>query len=93
MKFNNRNVFISPKVKIGKNVKIGDNSTIYDHVVIGDNTIIANDCVIGEPIQAYYTDCNYENSETIIGEESLIRSHTIIYCGCESGSNFSTGIE
>ena len=42
MKFNNRNVFISPNAIIGNNVKIGDNSTIYDNVSIGDNAIIAN---------------------------------------------------
>jgi plastocyanin len=36
MKFNDRNVHVSPKARIGKNVKIGDNSTIYDHVEIGD---------------------------------------------------------
>jgi acetyltransferase-like isoleucine patch superfamily enzyme len=91
MKFNNRNVFISPKANIGKNVKIGDNSAIYDNVVIKDNTIIANDCVIGEPVQAYYYDDNYENPKTTIGEGSLIRSHTIIYCGCEIGDHFSSG--
>lgn len=92
MKFNNRNVFISEKAKIGKNVKIGDNTVIYDNVVILDNTIIANDCVIGEPLQSYYEDAeSYDNPPTIIGASSLIRSHTIIYCGCEMGNEFSTG--
>ena len=91
MKFNNRNVFISNTAVIGKNVKIGDNTVVYDNVYIGDNTIIANDCVIGEPIQNYYSDDNYENPKTVIGAGSMIRSHTIIYCGCEFGEGFSTG--
>lgn len=91
MKFNKRNVYISPKAKIGKNVKIGDNTSIYDNVVISDNTIISNDCVIGEPLQDYYFNNNYNNPETIIGANSLIRSHTIIYSGCKFGENFSTG--
>jgi acetyltransferase-like isoleucine patch superfamily enzyme len=91
MKFNNRNILISLKAKIGNNVKIGDNTTIYDHVEIGDDTIIANDCVIGEPLQTYYYDGNYKNPGTLIGKKSLIRSHTIIYCGCEIGDNFNTG--
>ena len=91
MKFNNSNVFISPKAIIGKNVKIGDNSSIYDNVVIEDNSIIANDCIIGEPLQDYYYAENYENPKTIIKTGSLIRSHTIIYSGCEFGINFSTG--
>lgn len=92
MKFNNRNVFISDKAIIGDNVKIGDNTVIYDNVQIMSNTIIANDCIIGEPVQAYYDDIDhYENPPTKIGPDSLIRSHCIIYCGCEIGSGFSTG--
>lgn len=92
MKFNNRNIFISPKASIGKNVRIGDNTTIYDNVVIGDNTTICNDCVIGEPTGQYYKDIDaYENPETIIGECSMIRSHAIIYAGSTFGRNLITG--
>jgi len=92
MKFNNRNVFISKNAQIGKNVKIGDNSVIYDNVIIKDNTIISNDCIIGEPLQSYYSNVNdYQNPPTIIGSDSVIRSHCIIYCGCEIGDYFSTG--
>lgn len=79
-KFSGANVRISPTAKIGKNVKIGDNTVIYDNVEIGDNTIICNDCVIGEPLNDYYYQPDtYENPKTIIGANSLIRSHTIIY--------------
>jgi acetyltransferase-like isoleucine patch superfamily enzyme len=91
MKFNNRNLWISPKANIGKNVRIGDNTTIYDNVTIGDNSIIANDCVIGEPVNDYYSNPDYINPETSIGEGSLIRSHTIIYCDCIIGKGFQTG--
>jgi acetyltransferase-like isoleucine patch superfamily enzyme len=91
MKFNNRNVFISEKAKIGKNVKIGDNTTIYDNVIIGDNSIIANDCIIGEPLSLYYDSKHYENPPTHIGEGAMIRSHCIIYCDSIFGKNFSTG--
>lgn len=91
MKFNNRNVYISPTATIGKNVRIGDNTTVYDSAVIGDNTIIANDCVIGEPVNDYYFNENYVNPKTVIGENSLIRSHTIIYADCNFGKNFETG--
>jgi acetyltransferase-like isoleucine patch superfamily enzyme len=91
MKFNHRNVHISPSAKIGNNVKIGDNTIIYDNVIIGDNSIICNDCVIGEPINAYYHDDKYENPVTNIGENAMIRSHTIIYSGNQIGRNFITG--
>ena len=91
MKFNNINVQISPKAKIGNNVRIGDNTVIYDNVTIGDNSIIANDCIIGEPANDYYFYENYINPETIIAEGALIRSHTIIYADSVFGKNFSTG--
>lgn len=91
MKFNNINVIISPKAKIGKNVRIGDNTTIYDNVEIGDDTIISNNCIIGEPLNDYYFNEEYNNPSTIIGENSLIRSHTIIYAGNVFGENFSCG--
>lgn len=91
-KFNNANIRISPSATIGKNVRIGDNTVIYDHVVIGDNTVICNDCVIGEPLNAYYHEGEcYENPQTVIGSDSLIRSHTIIYAGNVMGDHFQTG--
>jgi acetyltransferase-like isoleucine patch superfamily enzyme len=91
MKFNNRNVYISPKSKLGNNVRIGDNTAIYDNVEIGDDSIICNDSVIGEPLAAYYHDSGYKNPATVIGAGSLVRSHSIIYAGCTIGPRFSTG--
>jgi UDP-3-O-[3-hydroxymyristoyl] glucosamine N-acyltransferase len=35
MKFNNRNIYISPSAKIGENVRIGDGTAIFDNVIIG----------------------------------------------------------
>lgn len=91
-KFGCNNVKISPAAKIGKNVIIGDNTVIYDNVEIGDDSIICNDCIIGEPLNAYYHDVdNYINPRTIIGANSLIRSHTIIYAGNRIGHHFQTG--
>jgi acetyltransferase-like isoleucine patch superfamily enzyme len=91
MKFNGRNVYISPNAKIGKNVKIGDNASIYDGVEIGDDSIICNDCIIGEPLNSYYKDSAYVNPPTIIGRDSILRSHTIIYAACNIGQGFSSG--
>jgi acetyltransferase-like isoleucine patch superfamily enzyme len=91
MKFNNKNIELGKNVHLGFNVKIGDNTTIYDNVTIGDNTIICNDCVIGEPLNTYYTDGNYSNPITIIGEDSLIRSHAIVYAGSKFGDHLSIG--
>lgn len=93
MKFNNRNVHVSPNARIGNNVRLGDNVVIYDNVEIGDNAVIANDCVLGEPTNAYYfdSDNNYQNPVTRIGSGALVRSHAIIYAGCTIGENFTSG--
>ena len=91
MKFNNRNIHLGSDVHIGENVRIGDNTTIYDNVIVGDNSIIANDCVIGEPQHAYYSQEDYTNPETVIGADSFIRSHAIIYAGCTFGKGLNTG--
>lgn len=91
MKFNKKNISIHPSAKIGNNVKIGDNTVIYENVEIGDDTIISNDCVIGEPLNAYYSDEHYENPVLKIGKNSLIRSHAIIYAGSTLGDHFTCG--
>lgn len=92
MKFNNRNVFISPTATIGKNARIGDNTVIYDNVIIGDNVTICNDCVIGEPTNSYYKNSDtYQNPECKIGDNSMIRSHCIIYAGSSFGEGLITG--
>jgi len=91
MKFNNNYQLIGESISIGENVKIGDRTIIYDNVKICDNTIIANDCVIGEPINDYYSSEIYQNPPTIIGENSLIRSHAIIYAGSTFGRELQTG--
>lgn len=90
MKFNN-NYKIGKNVKMGNNVRIGDDTVIYDNVVVRDNTIIANNCVIGEPLNDYYYNEDYSNPETIIGANSLIRSHSILYAGSIFGNGLQTG--
>jgi len=91
MKFNQKNAQIGENVKLGLNVRIGDNTAIYDNVITDDNTIICNDCVLGEPSNKYYYDNNYINPTTLIGKNSLIRSHCIIYSGSTYGDNLITG--
>ena len=91
MMFNDHNVRISSKAKIGQNVRIGDDSVIYDNVTIGDNSTIANNCSIGEPTSEFYSTSDYKHPRTVIGSNSLIRSNAIIYAGVMIGTNLETG--
>lgn len=76
---------ISKKSSIGKNVSVGPFAIIHDHVSIEDNVTIDGYCEIGYPTPLA------KNNELIIGENSVIRSHTIIYLGSQLKSGLKTG--
>ncbi len=61
--------------KIYKNVKTGKNCEIGIYVVIGFPPKGKKD----------------GDLETIMGDNAIIRSHTVIYAGNEIGDNFQTG--
>lgn len=53
---------------------------IYENVKIGKKSRIEDFVIIGGP-----------NKETVIGDNALIRSHSVIYAGNRIGDNFQTG--
>lgn len=59
-------------------------SIIHPGVVIGKNVEIEEFCIIGKPAKD-------AEGPTIIGDNSVIRSHTVIYAGTTIGNNFQTG--
>jgi len=66
---------------------IDSNKIINPNVKLGQNTKVGAFCYLGKEPK------NIENSNlsTIIGDDSQIRSHTIIYAGNKIGKNFQTG--
>lgn len=76
---------ISPEALIGKNVSIGAFTIIHDEVVVGDGTQIESHCEIGLPSPLA------DDAKLIIGESSLIRSHSIFYQGSVFGEKLVTG--
>jgi acetyltransferase-like isoleucine patch superfamily enzyme len=84
--------FIYNGSEIGEGVHIGVGSIIYPNVRICDNTHIGSYSIIGEPSSSYYSDKkSYEFKKTHIGNNSVIRSHSIIYNDVTIGSHFSSG--
>jgi acetyltransferase-like isoleucine patch superfamily enzyme len=75
---------VSPGASIGSNVFVGPFTIIHDGVVIGDNTTIGSHCELG----VAFVDVD---EPLVIGPESLIRSHSILYAGSTIGSGFTTG--
>lgn len=60
---------------------------IYRNVRFGKNCIFGDNCEIGRPPEGI----NKKKLSTIIGDNALIRSGTIIYAGTTIGNNFQTG--
>ncbi|MGL4766708.1 MAG: acyltransferase [Formosimonas sp.] len=76
---------VSPLAKIGANVSIGAFTIIHDNVIVGDGTTIENHCEIGHPTRLA------EGKPLIIGQNSLIRSHSVFYEGSTFGDELVTG--
>ncbi len=76
---------VSPRAKIGSNVEIGCFTVIHGNVEIGDFTKIGSHCEIG--ISAPLGD----GGPLKIGNNSLIRSHSIFYESSSLGADLMTG--
>ena len=63
------------------------NTKIYTNVKIGKNAEIGDFVVIGKPDK----DKKDGEVKTVIGDNAVIRSHTVIYAGNKIGDNFQTG--
>ena len=64
---------------------IAETAKIFPHVRLGTNVLVEDFCIIGIPFTGY------ADEETIIGDNAVIRSHTVIYAGNKIGNNFHTG--
>jgi serine acetyltransferase len=84
-------VRIFDNVKIGSRVTIGDNTIIYENVEIGDDSFIGPNCILGEPLATFYEFKQYQNPKLKIGNNSIIRSNSILYAGSTFGEGFETG--
>ena len=92
-----RSAIIKEGVIIGENVTIEDDvyidcgAIIRDNVHIKKGTFIGARCIIGEYLIDFFDEYKNNSHPLVIGENSLIRSETIIYGDSEIGDNFQTG--
>lgn len=92
-----KNVIIKENVIIGENVILEDDvyldygTIIRDNVHIRKGTTVGARCILGEYLGDFYIDRLNKNHPLVIGENSLIRSDTVIYGDCSIGANFMTG--
>ena len=64
---------------------IASTAIIHPNVRLGRNVVVEDFCVIGAPF------AGYKGEETVIGDNAVIRSHTVIYAGNLIGAKFQTG--
>jgi len=65
---------------------IAKTAIIYPQVTLGENVVVEDFCIIGAP----YKD-QPDDVATVIGNNAVIRSHTVIYAGNVIGDGFQTG--
>jgi acetyltransferase-like isoleucine patch superfamily enzyme len=73
-------------VVLGNNVSIGPYTIVHKNVRIGDNTVVESHCELGHPASRPEL-----STELVIGNDSLIRSHSIFYLGSEFKTGLVTG--
>ena len=66
---------------------IAPTANIYPNVRLGPNVLVGDYVVIGVPPRGHEPG----DLETRIGDNAVIRSHTVIYAGNVIGDNFQTG--
>jgi len=64
---------------------IAETAIIHPNVELARDVVVEDFCVIGAPFKGA------TDEKTLIGEGSVIRSHTVIYAGNRIGRNFQTG--
>lgn len=95
--FIGENVIIKEGVLLGDNVVIEDGVYIDYGVIIRDNvhikkgSYIGSRCILGEYLVDFFSTRENKKHPLIIGENSIIRSETIIYGDTTIGDNFQTG--
>lgn len=82
---------VSAGATIGLDVTIGAFSIVHPGVRLGAGTVVGSHCVIGEPVGTYYEGEQATPSGTVVGANSIIRSHSVIYQGVNAGPRLRTG--
>lgn len=76
---------VSPRATIADDVTIGPFTVVHDDVVLGAGTIVESHCEIGYPTTLA------AGRPLVLGERSLVRSHSVFYAGSTFGPDLRTG--
>lgn len=68
-------------------MNVSETAILHPGVRLGRNAVVGDYVVLGEPPRGR----SAGELETVIGDDAVIRSHTVIYAGNRIGSGFQTG--
>ncbi len=77
--------FVSSDAKLGDDLEIGPFTIIHANVIIGNRVKIGSHCELGIATQLG------DGTPLIIGDDSLVRSHSVFYESSSFGAGLTTG--
>jgi acetyltransferase-like isoleucine patch superfamily enzyme len=81
----NPSSYVSPEAKLGDDVEVGPFSFIHANVILGNRVKVGAYCELGVPTPLG------DGMPLIIGDDSLIRSHSVFYESSSFGAGLVTG--
>ncbi len=85
------NVIVCAGSKIGPRSYLDFGVIIRENVTIGENAFIGARSILGEYLVDFIENRDQQIHRTVIGDNAVIRSETIIYGGNQIGNQFQTG--
>src|SRR3954465_6456581 len=76
---------IDPAATLSDGVSIGPFTVVHAGVELGAGTTVGSHCVLGHPGPGG------EGAPLVVGPDSTIRSHSVLYAGSTFGSRLETG--
>lgn len=84
-------VIICAGSEIGADAYIDFGAIIRENVKLGKHAFVGARCILGEYLMDFIENRDTQKHETVIGDEAIIRSETIIYGANTIGDYFQTG--
>lgn len=83
--------FLCSGSRIGVGSYLDFGVIVRENVILGENAFVGARCILGEYLMDFIETRDIQQHQTIIGNNAVIRSETIIYGDNAIGDNFQTG--